>query len=92
MKDEDFDAVVNVNLHKNFLMTRAFLKKMYKKKRSDYQSLHQWIEYTDTVAIMRAAKASVVGLSQNYAKEGALRNMGLDASPPGMIESDMTVY
>lgn len=32
MKDEDFDAVVNVNLRGTFLMTRAFLKKMYKKK------------------------------------------------------------
>ena len=92
MKDEDFDAVVNVNLRGTFLMTRAFLKKMYKKKSGAIINLASVVGLHGNIgqANYAAAKAGVVGLTKTCAKEGALRNIRCNAIAPGMIESDMT--
>ncbi len=92
MKDDDFDSVINVNLRGTFMMTRSFLKKMYRKKSGAIINLASVVGLHGNVgqANYAAAKAGVVGLTKTCAREGALRGIRCNAIAPGMIESDMT--
>ncbi len=92
MKDEDFDAVLNVNLRGAFVCSREAAKIMQK------QRAGRIINITSVVGQMGnagqanycAAKAGLIGLTKSMAKELALRNITVNAVAPGFIETDMT--
>lgn len=92
MKEEDFDAVINVNLKGCFNMIKACVSKMIKKR---YGKI---INITSVAGIMgnpgqanyASAKAGVIGLTKTAAKELSSRNICVNAVAPGFIETDMT--
>ena len=90
--DEMWDDVMNVNLRGQFLVTRAFVESMRKKK---------WGRIINIASISAlfgnpgqanyaASKAGVIAFTRTIAKELGNRNITANAIAPGFIETDMT--
>lgn len=92
MNEEDFRSVIDVNLVGTYAMTRAFLRKMNKKRSGVIINMASVVGLHGNVgqANYAASKAGVIGLTKTVAKEGALRGIRCNAIAPGMISSDMT--
>ncbi|HLA89158.1 MAG TPA: 3-oxoacyl-[acyl-carrier-protein] reductase [Gemmatimonadaceae bacterium] len=92
LKDEDWDAVLNVNLRSAFVAIRAASRGMMKRR---------WgriVNVASVVGMMgnkgqtnyAASKAGLIGLTKSVAKELASRNILCNAVAPGFIATDMT--
>ena len=99
MSDEDWDAVLNVNLKGTFLFTRAVSRPMMKNKAADgSQAGGAIINIASVVGIMgnagqanyTASKGGVIALTKTTAKELGSRNVRCNAVAPGFIQSKMT--
>jgi 3-oxoacyl-[acyl-carrier protein] reductase len=99
MSDEDWDAVLNVNLKGTFLFTRAVARPMMKNKSADGAQLGgAIINIASVVGIMgnagqanyTASKGGVIALTKTTAKELGSRNVRCNAVAPGFIQSKMT--
>ena len=99
MSDDDWDAVLNVNLKGTFLFTRAVARPMMKNKAADGSQLGGAIvNITSVVGITgnagqanyTASKGGVIALTKTTAKELGSRNVRCNAVAPGFIESKMT--
>jgi 3-oxoacyl-[acyl-carrier protein] reductase len=92
MSDEDWDAVLNINLKSVFYCTRSVLKYMMK------QRWGRIINISSISGIMGnpgqvnycAAKAGIIGMTRTVAKEMASRQITVNAVAPGFIDTDMT--
>ena len=92
MKDEDFDAVIDINLKGVYLVTKAVSKIMMKQRAGHI------INMTSVVGLMgnagqanyAASKAGVIGFTKSCAKELASRGITVNAIAPGFINTDMT--
>lgn len=99
MSDEDWDAVINVNLKGTFLFTRAVSRPMMKNKDADgNQAGGSIINIASVVGIMgnagqanyTASKGGVIALTKTTAKELGSRGIRCNAVAPGFIQSKMT--
>jgi len=99
MSDDDWDAVLNVNLKGTFLFTRAVARPMMKNKSADgAQQGGAIINIASVVGIMgnagqanyTASKGGVIALTKTTAKELGSRNVRCNAVAPGFIQSKMT--
>ena len=92
MKDEDWDAVIRVNLESYFRLSRAAVKGMMKRR---YGRI---IGITSVVGVMgnpgqtnyAASKAGMIGFSKALAQEVGSRGITVNCIAPGFIESPMT--
>jgi 3-oxoacyl-[acyl-carrier protein] reductase len=92
MKDEQWDAVININLRGTFLFTRAAARPMMKARGG------RIINIASVSGLMgnpgqvnySASKAGVIGLTRTVARELASRNVTVNAVAPGFIATDMT--
>jgi 3-oxoacyl-[acyl-carrier protein] reductase len=92
MSDEDWDAVLSVNLRGTFLFTRAAAKPMMKQRSGTIVNIASIIGLIGNAGQCNyaASKAGVIALTKSAAKELAARNVRVNAVAPGFIESKMT--
>ena len=99
MSDDDWDAVLSVNLKGTFLFTRAVSRPMMKNKAEDGTQLGgSIINIASVVGIVgnagqanyTASKGGVIALTKTTAKELGSRNIRCNAVAPGFIQSKMT--
>jgi 3-oxoacyl-[acyl-carrier protein] reductase len=92
MKDEDWDAVLSVNLKGAFLCTRAVSKVMTKQRCGRIINIASVVGQMGNAgqANYCASKAGLMGLTRSNARELAKRNITVNAVAPGFIVSDMT--
>ncbi|MBI5286608.1 MAG: 3-oxoacyl-[acyl-carrier-protein] reductase [Deltaproteobacteria bacterium] len=92
MKEEDWDAVLDVNLKGVFNCTRAVVKYMSKQREGRIVNIASIIGEMGNVgqANYAASKAGVIGLTKTVAREFATRNITCNAIAPGFIETAMT--
>ncbi|MBP5167233.1 MAG: SDR family NAD(P)-dependent oxidoreductase, partial [Oscillospiraceae bacterium] len=92
MTDEQWDDVIAVNLRGPFLVTRAFVEALRKKKYGrivNISSISGLIGNRGQ-ANYSASKAGVIGFTCTVSKELANRNITVNSIAPGLIETDMT--
>lgn len=92
MKEEDWDAVINVNLKGTFNCTRAAVKYMSKQRSGKIVNIASIVGLMGNVgqANYAASKAGVIGLTKTTAREFAARGINVNAVAPGFIATAMT--
>jgi 3-oxoacyl-[acyl-carrier protein] reductase len=92
MKDEDWDAVLSVNLKGAFLCSRAAAKVMTKQRYGRIINIASIVGQMGNAgqANYCASKAGLIGLTKSNARELAKRNVTVNAVAPGFIATAMT--
>lgn len=92
MTEEDWDAVISVNLKGTFLFTRAVTGAMIKQKSGAIVNIASIIGLIGNVGQCNyaASKAGVIAMTKSAAKEFAAKSIRVNAVAPGFIESKMT--
>jgi 3-oxoacyl-[acyl-carrier protein] reductase len=92
MSEEDWDAVLTINLKGTFLFTKAAARPMMKKRSGSIINIASIIGLIGNAGQCNyaASKAGVIALTKSSAKELAARGIRVNAVAPGFIESKMT--
>jgi 3-oxoacyl-[acyl-carrier protein] reductase len=92
MKEEDWDAVLSVNLKGAFLCTRAASKVMTKQRYGRVINIASVVGQMGNAgqANYCASKAGLIGLTKSNARELAKRSITVNAVAPGFIATAMT--
>jgi 3-oxoacyl-[acyl-carrier protein] reductase len=92
MSEDDWDAVLNVNLKGTFLCTKAVMRGMMKQRSGTIVNIASVIGLMGNAgqANYAASKGGVISFSKTVAKELASRNVRCNAVAPGFIRTAMT--
>ena len=92
MSEQDWTDVLDVNLKGTFLMAKAALKVMFKKRCGSIVNLTSVVGQMGNPgqANYVASKAGVIGLTKTLAKEFGGRNVRVNAVAPGFVQTAMT--
>jgi 3-oxoacyl-[acyl-carrier protein] reductase len=92
MTEEDWDAVLNVNLKGTFNCTKVVVRHMAKQKSGKIVSIASVVGEMGNAGQgnYAASKAGVIGFTKSIAREFAQRGININAVAPGYIETPMT--
>lgn len=92
LKDDDWDAVLAVNLTAAFRLSRSVLRGMLKRRWGRIINVTSLVGFTGNPgqANYAASKAGLVGMSKALAGEVAARGITVNCIAPGLIDTAMT--
>lgn len=92
LREEDWDAVLNVNLKGAYNCSRAVIRPMLKAKWGRIINISSVVGLTGNPgqANYAASKAGLLGLTKSVAREMGSRSITVNAVAPGYIETEMT--
>jgi 3-oxoacyl-[acyl-carrier protein] reductase len=92
MKDEDWDAVIKVNLESYFRLARSVLRGMMKRRSGRIIGVTSVVGVTGNPGQTNyaASKAGMIGFSKALAQEVGSRGVTVNCIAPGFITSPMT--
>ncbi len=92
MKDEDWDAVLNVNLTSTMRLCRGVMRPMMKARWGRIVNISSIVGTTGNAgqANYSAAKAGMIAMGKSIAQEVASRGITVNAVAPGFIATPMT--
>ena len=92
MTEEDWDAVLSINLKGTFNCTKAVVKQMSKQRSGKIVNIASVSGEMGNAgqANYSASKAGVIGLTKTIAREFAQRGINVNAVAPGYIQTPMT--
>ncbi len=92
MKEEDWERVLSVNLKGAFLVTKAVIPGMMKRRWGRIINVSSVVAFSGNPGQSNyaASKAGLVGFSRSLALEVARRGITVNVVAPGFIETDMT--
>ncbi|QJA06476.1 3-oxoacyl-[acyl-carrier-protein] reductase [Thermosulfurimonas marina] len=92
LKEEDWERVLSVNLKGAFLVTKAVLPGMMKRRWGRIINVSSVVAFSGNPGQTNyaASKAGLVGFSRSLALEVATRGITVNVVAPGFIETDMT--
>jgi 3-oxoacyl-[acyl-carrier protein] reductase len=92
MTEDQWDAVINVNLKSVFNFTKAVQPIMLKKRTGSIINISSVVGVSGNAgqANYSASKAGIIGFTKSVAKEIGSRNIRCNAVAPGFILTEMT--
>lgn len=92
MSDEDWDAVMDINLKSTFQLTRDLVYPMMRRKSGRVINITSIVGVTGNPGQGNycASKAGMIGMSKSLAMEIASRKVTVNCVAPGFIETPMT--
>ena len=92
MTEEQWDAVIAVNLKSVFNLTRAVIQVMLKQKSGSIINMSSVVGVSGNAGQSNysASKAGIIGFTKSVAKEVGSRNIRSNAIAPGFIMTEMT--
>jgi len=92
MSEEDWDAVIDINLKSAFNLTKAVLRPMLKARQGSIINMSSVVGVSGNPgqANYAASKAGMIGFTKSVAQELGSRNIRCNAIAPGFIETEMT--
>jgi 3-oxoacyl-[acyl-carrier protein] reductase len=92
MTEQDWDAVITVNLKSVFNLTKAVQRIMIKQKGGSIINMSSVVGVSGNAGQSNysASKAGMIGFTKSIAQELGSRNIRCNAIAPGFIETEMT--
>tara|TARA_Y100000817_G_scaffold308262_1_gene295740 strand:+ start:6468 stop:7199 length:732 start_codon:yes stop_codon:yes gene_type:complete len=92
LTEDNWKKVLDINLTSTFLMCKAAIKKMLKKRYGKIINITSIVGHTGNLgqANYSASKAGIVAFSKSLAIEYAKKNININCVSPGFIKTEMT--